>query len=291
MPEPVLRALDMQIGRRIDGLLPGEFRAMRMGRGIELAQIRPYEPGTDDIRDIDWNVTARMSMPHVRVDVAERVLTTWIVLDVSPSMNFGSADRRKADVAEGVVLALAHLATRRGNRVGLITHGEARPRILRPTQGRAGMLRVLTALRRDPVVDAAPVSLAATLRQARAIFRSRAAVFIVSDLMGPKDWRAALLSLSDRHEVVAVEIRDPREQQLTNVGEIWMRDPETGRELLVDTRSRQLQERFAQAARTDRQQVAALLRANRSGHVTLWTSGDWLRKFATFLSRRRRVAA
>ena len=146
MPEPLLRALELSIGRRVDGLLAGDHRSHVLGRGSELAQVRPYEPG-DDVRRLDWNVTARTQIPHVRVDLAERVLTTWLVLDTSPSMTFGTADRRKADVAEGVALAIGHVSTRRGNRLGLVTFGDVEPTTLPPRQGRTGLLGLLTALR------------------------------------------------------------------------------------------------------------------------------------------------
>src|SRR5881409_3001347 len=151
-PEALLRALDLSVGRRIRGLLPGEYRAHDLGGGTELAQVRPYEPG-DDIRRMDWNVTARTTIPHVRVHVPERALTTWLLLDVSPSMTFGTADRRKADVAEGAALAIAHIATRRGNRLGVLTFGVRRPRALRPLQGRRGLLGLLATLRAEPEPD------------------------------------------------------------------------------------------------------------------------------------------
>ena len=146
MPEGLLRALDVSIARRMEGLLAGDFRSNLLGTGSELAMIRPYEPG-DDVRRIDWAVTARTNEPHVRVDLAERVLVTWLVLDTSPSMQFGTADRRKADVAEGVAIALGHLATRRGNRLGIATFGSAEPLSLPPRQGRVGLVGLLSALR------------------------------------------------------------------------------------------------------------------------------------------------
>src|SRR3954451_13920375 len=138
MPDGLLRALDIQIGRKMEGLLAGDYRSNVLGHGTELAQVRPYQPG-DDVRRIDWNVTARTGEPHVRVHLAERVLTTWVVLDTSASMQFGTADRRKADVAEGAALALAHVATRRGNRLGVVAFG-SEPELLPPRQGRAGLL-------------------------------------------------------------------------------------------------------------------------------------------------------
>src|SRR5207237_389232 len=139
----------LTIGRRMNALLAGDYRSTLHGDGTELAQVRPYVPG-DDVRRIDWNVTARTLEPHVRVDLAERVLVTWLVLDTSPSMQFGTADRRKADVAEGVAIAVGHVATRRGNRLGAITFGDSEPRSLPARQGRIGLLGLLSALRREP---------------------------------------------------------------------------------------------------------------------------------------------
>src|SRR3954463_1819493 len=164
-PEALLRALDLTVGRRIRGLLPGEDRAHDLGGGTELAQGRPYEPG-DDIRLMDWNVTARTSVPHVRVHVPERALTAWLLLDVSPSMTFGTADRRKADVAEGVAVAVGHLATQRGKRLGVVTFGGRRDHRLPAPSGREGLLSALLRARND-TNDASPAdrtSLAAALQ-------------------------------------------------------------------------------------------------------------------------------
>ena len=146
VPESLLKALELTIARRVDGLLAGDHRSALLGRGTELAQVRPYVPG-DDVRLIDWNVTARTTEPHVRVHLAERVLVTWIVLDTSPSMAFGTADRRKADVALGVALAIGHAATVRGNRVGLVGFGGETERVLPPRQGRAGLVGLLLGLK------------------------------------------------------------------------------------------------------------------------------------------------
>ena len=150
LPEAALRSLDLAVRRRVDSVLSGEFRSSQLGVATELAQVRPYEPG-DDVRQIDWLATARTNEPHVRVHVAERALTTWLLIDRSASMQFGTADRRKADVAEGVALALGHVASRRGNRLGVITSGAGAAASRRPRQGRAGLLAALLALqvRRD----------------------------------------------------------------------------------------------------------------------------------------------
>jgi len=288
MPDALLRALEVTIGRRVHGLLAGDYRSALQGFGTELAQVRPYVPG-DDVRSIDWNVTARTGEPHVRVHLAERVLVTWLVLDTSSSMGFGTSDRRKADVAEGVALAVGHVATRRGNRLGVVTFGDSQPRSLRPRQGRVGVSGLLTALRaeqEDARVGATSIGEAA--RRTGALARQRALVVVVSDFRGPLDWRRPLLQLAGRHEVIAVEIRDPREQELPNAGELWLVDPETGRQLRVDTRDSRLRARFASAASEERGRLAASLASLGVGHVVLSTSGDWLRTFAVFLRRRRR---
>ena len=287
MPEGLLRALDVTIGRRMEGLLAGDFRSNLLGTGSELAMVRPYVPG-DDVRRIDWNVTARTNEPHVRVDLAERVLVTWLVLDMSPSMQFGTADRRKADVAEGVAIALGHLATRRGNRLGVVTYGDAHPRALAPRQGRAGLIGLLAALRQQPEETSTGwISLGKGIALAGSLARQKSLAVVVSDFRGPRDWRRPLLELAGRHDVVAVEIRDPREQELSNVGLLWLVDPETGRQLRVDTHSRRLRERFAVAAAAERAQVARDFTSLGVRHVVLTTSGDWLRALVVFLRRRR----
>jgi uncharacterized protein (DUF58 family) len=287
LPESLLRALDLEIGRRVDGILPGEHRTAMVGVGTELAQIRRWEPG-DDVRRIDWNATARTDEVQVRVDVAERALTSWLLLDVSPSMTFGTADRRKWDVAEGVALAMGHLASRRGNRVGVVTFGGSSSLTLRPRQGRAGLLGVLLAVRRDPETERlGQTSIGTALSQVGKVARQRALAVIVSDFRGPRDWRKPLLQLAARHAVVAVEIRDPREQELANVGHLWLVDPETGRKLHVDTANRRLRERFAAAAAEERAGLARELASLGVPHVVLSTAGDWLRPFAGFLARER----
>ena len=290
IPDALLRALDLSIARRIDGLLAGDYRSSLHGDGSELAQIRPYEPG-DDVRRIDWNVTARTGEPHVRVQLAERVLVTWLVLDTSPSMRFGTADRRKADVAEGVAIAFGHVATRRGNRLGVITFGDASPKTVPVRQGRLGLLGLLTALRsedEDGNGRVGATSLGSGVARAAALARQRSLVVVVSDFRGPLDWRKPLLQLADRHAVLAVEIRDPREQELPNAGDLWLVDPETGRQLRVDTRNAKLRSRFASAAAEERRGLERMLASLGVRHVVLSTSGDWLRPLAVFLRRNKR---
>ncbi|GIW13481.1 MAG: hypothetical protein KatS3mg062_0920 [Tepidiforma sp.] len=285
MPEAVLRALDITVGRRVSSLLAGDFRSHGLGTGTEFAQVREYVPG-DDVRRIDWNVTARTLVPHVREYVAERVLTTWLVLDASASMQFGTADRRKYDVAEGVALAAGHVATRHGNALGVYVFGGEAERVMRPAQGRAGLLALLLALRMQPPPEGAAASLGRALGRVDRLAGRGRLVMVVSDFRGPRDWERPLLQLCGRHDVIAVEVRDPREQELPDVGELWLVDPETGRRLRVDTGSRRLRERFAAAAAAERAQVAGAIARCGARHIVLSTAGDWLRPLAMGLAEK-----
>jgi uncharacterized protein (DUF58 family) len=285
-PVALLRALDLTIGRRIHGTLPGEFRAHDLGGGLELAQIRPYQPG-DDVRRIDWNVTARTTVPHVRVHVPERALTSWLLLDVSPSMTFGTALRRKADVAEGVALAVGHLATQRGNRLGIVTFGGRDDRRVPPRVGRDGLLAtLLLAGGAQEPTDGDPIgvaSAAGALHFVAATARRGGLVTVVSDFRGPRDWFRPLAAVAARHQVVAIEITDPRENDLPDVGELTLIDAETGREVRVDTSSRGLRDRFKEAASTERSEIARELRRIGVGHIVLSTDTSWLASLAAQL--------
>src|SRR4051812_31871899 len=273
VPPQVLRSLDLAVMKRIESLVPGEHLTPQVGSGTALAMIRPYFPG-DDVRHIDWNATARLREPHVRVHVGERALTAWLVLDVSASMAFGTADRRKADVAEGVSLAVGHVATRRGNRLGVMAFGGGEARIMRPRQGRLGLLALLAELRREGEGEGAgATSLGTALQKVAALSRQRGLIVVVSDFRGPQDWEGPIRSLRGRHGVMAVEIRDPREQELTPMGDVWVMDPETGRQVAVNTTRRKVRERFAAAAAQEREEVASALRRAGAGHVVPSTRG------------------
>jgi len=276
-----LRALELAVGRRVDGLLAGDYRSAFAGIGSELWQVRPYQPG-DDVRRIEWNATARTGEAHVRVELAERVLVSWLVVDASASMAFGTAERRKADVAEGVAIAVGYAATRRGNRLGLVSFG-AESRCDPPRQGRVALIETLRLLREVP--PAGTGSLGNALELTDRVARQRSLIVIVSDFRGPLDWRPALLRLAGRHTVLAVEVRDPREQELADVGELRLVDPESGRQLRVDTSSAKLRERFAAAAGAERRQLVTMLSSVGVRHVALSTEGDWLRPLAAFLRR------
>jgi uncharacterized protein (DUF58 family) len=283
----VLRALELKIARKIEGLLPGEHRSAARGIGTELSTIRPYQPG-DDVRRIDWNVTARTNEAHVRVDMAERTLTTWLVLDASPSMGFGTAQRRKWDVAEGVALAIGHLASRRGGRLGVLTYGVESPLTHPPRPGRAGLRGMLLATEIE--IEGAPngpTSLGSALQRLHAISRQRGLVVVVGDFRGLDDWRQSLTELAYRHQVIAVEIVDPRETEIPDVGELTLIDPETGRQLRVDTSSPTLRANFALAAESERAATGRALSAAGVQHLRLSTSEDWLRALAEFLRWQR----
>ena len=204
-------------------------------------------------------------------------------------MRFGTADRRKADVAEGVAVAVGHVATRRGNRLGVVTFGDVNPRSMPVRQGRRGLIGLLAALREEGEGPGrervGATSLGEAIRRTDGLARQRSFVVVVSDFRGPNDWRQPLLQLAGRHDVMAVEIRDLREQELPNAGELWLVDPETGRQLRVDTRSAKLRRRFAEAAAAERAGVARSLASIGVRHAVLSTSGDWLRELALFLRR------
>jgi uncharacterized protein (DUF58 family) len=302
IPDAVLRRLDLSVSRRLQGFLPGDQPTPQTGAGTELAQVRAYRPG-DDVRQLDWNATARTGEPHVRVHVAERSVTTWLLTDLSPSMAFGTADRLKVDVAEGVASAVGRLATRRGNRLGVMTFGGPTPRVLPPRQGRAGLHGAIEAARQfaapelhpDATVgvgeergrrtgDGERSDLAEALRKVGALARSRSLIVVVGDFRGPRDWVSPLRALGARHGVLALEVVDPREQELPDVGELVLADPETGRQLRVDTRSAKLRERFAQEAAAEREELRRELRRSGADHAVLSTEGDWFRSLARFLA-------
>ncbi|HEX8106014.1 MAG TPA: DUF58 domain-containing protein [Solirubrobacteraceae bacterium] len=291
VPPAVLRSLDLAVRRRVESLIPGEHRTPSFGTGTELSQIRPYQPG-DDVRLMDWNVTARTREPHIRVHVGERALTSWLVLDVSASMTFGTAERRKADVAEGVALAVGHVASRRGNRLGVISAGAGAPAVLPPRQGRLGLLGLLAALRAEPEPDGGgATALGAALTTVRGVARARGFVVVVSDFRGGdvEEWAAPLRALRARHGLLCAEIRDPRELKLPPVGSLWMVHPETGEQVHVNTSSRKLRRRFAEAAAAEREAVARGIRSAGADHVVLSTEGDWLRVLAGHLRRTERA--
>ena len=273
----LIEALDLAVNRLVTRTLPGDRRAAGVGVGTELAQLRPYETG-DDVRHIDAAATARTGRPHVRLHVPERALTTWIVLDVSPSMAFGTARRLKADVAEGAALVFGRLAVRRAGSVALIAFGAGAPRVLPPRGSRPGMVALRRMLSEGVAPDGRqdPEALADALRRAGRLAPAPGLVVVISDFRDQHAWEGPLGSLRVRHSVLATEIGDPREAELPAVGHLALVDPETGARLEVNTSRGRVRERFAELERERREAIARELRRLRVYHTTLSTGEDWL---------------
>jgi uncharacterized protein (DUF58 family) len=284
VPGALVEALDLAFVRRVGGVSAGEHRGAGVGSGTELAQLRAYQPG-DDVRQIDPSATARTGIPHVRQHVPERLLTTWLAVDVSPSMAFGTADRLKSDVAEGVAEVLGSIAVRRGGRVGLLTFGGPVARLLPPRGGRGARVGLRRALGEGVAADGTtgePLSRA--LMRIGRLARPRSLVVVVSDFAGPTDWAKPIAALTARHTVMAVEVYDPRERDLPAVGRLALVDPETGEQVEVDTADRRLRERFAEATAEERAAVASALRRAGAEHVILSTEGRWARELGRRLA-------
>jgi len=277
--QPLVEALDVAVSRLVARTLPGDRRAAGVGLGTELAQLRPYELG-DDVRHIDPAASARTRQPHIRLHVPERALTTWIVLDVSPSMAFGTARRLKADVAEGAAFVFGRLGVRRAGSVGLVVFGAAAPLVLPPRGSRPGIV----ALRRVLAQGVAPDgrhdagALADSLRRVGRLARQPGLVVTISDFRDQLGWERPFGSLRVRHSLLAVEVLDPREAELPSVGHLAVVDPETGARIEVNTSSRRIRRRFAELEQDRRATVAGELRRLRVPQVTLSTEHDWLRE-------------
>ena len=284
VPSALVEVLDLAFVRRAGGVLAGEHRGAGVGDGTELAQLRPYLPG-DDVRQLDPAASARTGIPHVRQHVPERLLTVWVALDVSASMAFGTADRLKSDVAEGVVDVLGSLSVRRGGKVGLLTFGAEVTRLLPPRGGRGARVGLRRALDDGVAADGTSgPSLAETLVRLGRLARVPSLMVVVSDLGGEPDWARPLAALGARHSLMAVEVRDPREMSLPELGRLPLVDPETGARLEVDTRSRGLRESYARAAVEGRERVAGALRRAGAEHILLSTEGAWARELGRRLA-------
>jgi uncharacterized protein (DUF58 family) len=275
--QPLIEALDLAVNRLVARTLPGDRRAAGVGLGTELAQLRPYEMG-DDVRHIDAAASARTGMPHVRLHVPERALTTWIVLDISPSMAFGTARRLKADVAEGAALVFGRLGVRRAGSVGLVTFGAGPARVSPPRGSRPGMVALRHRLQEGVAVDGSedPEAMADALSRVGKLAGQPGLVVLISDFRDQQRWERALGSLRIRHSVLAIEVLDPREIELPAVGHLMLVDPETGARVEVNTGRRRIRERFSQLERERRQAVARELRRLRVHQTTLTTDEDWL---------------
>ncbi|WP_199552553.1 DUF58 domain-containing protein [Streptomyces sp. N35] len=287
-PEQALRHLQLLFTRRVDGMLQGDHRGLNTGPGTEPDRTRVYEPGSDDVRRIDWNATARTTVPHVRLTEAERELTTWIVLDASASMDFGTGRMEKRDLAVGAAAAVAFLTERSGNRIGAHITGPGGILRIPARTGRRHLLSILYAALDRPRVAAGPQlhSLGDTLRTLRSL-RRRALVAVVSDFL-EDGWERPLRAVARHHQVLAVETVDPRELELPPVGLLTLVDPETGRRREVSTQARRLRERYAAAALEQRAQIEQAIRAGGAAHLRLRTDRDWVRDVVRHLAEQQR---
>ncbi len=266
--EQLLRRLEWTTLRRLDGLLQGDWRTLLRGTGMDLADLREYQYH-DDVRHIDWNVTARLNQPHVRVFTEDREMSAWFLLDLSPSVEFGSGAQRKRDVSTEFVALLARLLTRHGNRVGALLYGTGVDTVIPARGGRHHVLQLLHTLLRRPAADApgaaantGPTRLHELLQAAAQIVRRRSTLFVVSDFISEAGWEKPLGLLAQRHDVVAVRLLDPLELELPDLGLIPICDVETGEQLLVDTHDAGFRMRFARiAAQREAELRLALARA------------------------------
>src|SRR4051812_31390520 len=288
--ERLLQRLDWKVVRRLDGLLQGDYRSLFFGYGVDFASLREYQAG-DDVRYIDWNVTARMDAPYVRQYNEDREISAWFLLDLSPSMDFGTVQSLKRSVLLDFVATLARLLTRHGNRVGAILYGSRVERTIPAGSGRVQVLRLINDLLKQPLLPKAPITdLSPLLGAALQGIRRRSLIFIISDFIGVPGWERTLSLLNQRHEVIAIRVWDPREAELPDVGPIIMEDAETGEHLYVDTHDRKFRQRFAQAAQQREAQLNETFKRAGIDALALATDDDMVRaivRFATLRQQRR----
>ena len=287
----LLRRLELTVRRRLDGLLQGDHLGLVPGSGSEAGDSRTYHPG-DDVRRMDWPVTARTQVPHVRETIADRELETWAVVDLSASLDFGTALCEKRDLAIAGLAAVGHLTVHGGNRIGaVVTTGE---RVFRypAMPGRLAAERLLREVVATPRASSGRRGdLAAALETLRRPERRRGLVVVISDFLGDSDWERPLRGLSARHELLAIEVVDPRELELPDVGVLTVVDPESGQTLEVPTGDAEFRARFAAGAAEQRRAVATALRRCGAGHLQLRTDRDWLMDVVRFVADRRRAGS
>ncbi|MGE5249527.1 MAG: DUF58 domain-containing protein [Bacteroidota bacterium] len=290
-PERILQRLDWQVIRRLDGLLQGDYRSLFYGYGVDFADLREYQAG-DDIRYIDWNVTARMDTPYVRQYAEDREITAWFLLDLSPSVDFGTVQSEKRQTLIDFVATFARLLTRHGNRVGAILYGSPLYRTIPARGGRLQVLRLTSDLLRQPRLSGVPLTdLRPMLQGALNAVKRRSLIFVVSDFISVPGWEKPLTLLNQRHEVIAIRLHDPRESELPDMGPVFLEDAETGEQLYVDTHDAAFRRAFASAALRREQELDAAFKHAGVDVLPLSTDGDLVRsivRFATLRQQRRR---
>ena len=288
----MLRRLELEVNRRLDGILHGNHRGLVPGHGSDPGEARPYQPG-DDVRRIDWNVTARTDTMHVRDTIAERELETWLCVDRSASLMFGTADREKADVLLAAAAGVGFLTARGGNRIGGVIASTDGCAVIPARQGRTHLLALLATIdAASGRQGASHLALGETVERTNAVARRRGLVVVLSDFLEEPDaWRRSLAGLVARHHVVCIEIVDPRELELSDSGVLTLIDTETGRTREINTGSRKIRERYSAAAAEQRSAIATAIRSSGAEHIQLRTDRDWLLDLARFVSTRRRLQA
>ncbi len=289
--EEIIRRLTLDITRRLDGMLHGDYMGIVPGRGSEPGEARQYAPG-DDVRHIDWNVTARMRDPYLRETIADRELETWILIDRSPGLDFGTAECEKRDLALAAAAGVGLMTARGGNRVGAVMLRGNDVTTMPPRQGRKNLLGILDRIIRSPRdIGAGPSDLNAGLRRINAVAPRRGLVVVISDFLGDSaSWKTALGAVALRHAVLCVEVIDPRDVELPAVGLIHMVDPATGAVREVNTDSRAVREAYAEHTREQRRTIAEAIRGAGADHLVMRTDGDWLMDLAQHVSGKRRRA-
>ena len=288
-PERILQRLDWQVIRRLDGLLQGDYRSLFYGYGLDFADLREYQP-QDDVRYIDWNVTARMDTPYVRQYVEDREIVAWFLLDLSPSLDFGLAQHQKRAVLIDFVATLARLLTRHGNRVGAIfaSGGSVIERTIPARGGRMQVLRLVNDLLKQPHLPQAPfTNLTPLINGGLHTIKSRALVFVISDFISEPGWERPLSLLNQRHEVLAIRLWDPREIDLPDIGPLIMEDAETGEQLYVDTHDKKFRQRFKEVAQKRVADLAQTFKHAGVDALSLSTEEDMVRAIVRFAGLRQ----
>ena len=297
--EALLRRLELAVRNRLDGLLQGNYLGLVPGPGSEAGESRPYVVG-DDVRRMDWPVTARTLTPHIRQTVADRELETWLVVDLSASMDFGTARSEKRELVLAALTAVVHLTVRGGNRVGAVVGNGESSYVLPALAGRAHARHLMRTIAHTPRASEGAEQrhdLAALLDQLRRPVRRRGLVAVVSDFVegggteGVAGWQRSLRALGPRHQLLGIEVLDPRELDLPAAGLVTFVDPETGRHLEVQTSDRRVRERYAAAAAAQRRDIADGLRRSGCAHLQLRTDRDWISDVVRFVVARRQLIA
>ena len=286
-PETILQRLDWTVIRRLDGLLQGDYRTLFRGFGLDLSGLREYQPG-DDIRYIDWNTTARLGTPYIREFLEDREVNAWFLLDLSPSMDFGTVQMLKRNLLIDFVTVLARLLTKHGNRVGTIDFSGKVESVIPAASGRLQVLRIIDDLSNRPRLKRAPpTDLTALFQTSLRVISRRSLVFIVSDFISTPGWEKPLKMLAQRHEVVAIRLYDPRESDLPDIGYIFMEDAESGEQLYLDTHDRSFRQRFHDMAYRRENNLNETFSRAGIDKLALSTEGDMVQEIIKFASARK----